>query len=189
VGFAVARVSTVNPTTAPIPTQPLAPPVLLPPATPPVSTTPWGPIGGFEANKVWLSKSETALRLTFGGTAEQYVDPILQVAGPRGSVMARVSLLLSPFWTCGAEAGFATSLSSKPLQFANSTAILDETLAYASLPVRYRASDELVVEFGGRWLDRAPHLAAPNFAFHQRQLWFYVTLYGTTRRQAPWIAP
>jgi hypothetical protein len=150
----------------------------------------WSPVGGIEGNVVWLSRNETAVRLTLGASAEQYVDPILRAAGPRGTALVRLSLLLSPLWACGVEGGFATSLSAKPLPpYPMSTLIIDETLVYASLPIRYRASDEVIVEFGGRWFDRGPHLAAPNFEFHQRQLWFYVTLSGTTRRQPSWRAP
>lgn len=148
--------------------------------------TEWGPIGGVESSVAVLSKHDAALRFTLALFAEEYVDPILQIAGPRGNALARISALLSPEWTCAIEGTFSTSLARHPATIPNSTLPPDETSASASLPVRYRASDELLVEFGGRWFDRGPHLAAANADFHQRQLWFYVMLTASSRRMPRW---
>jgi hypothetical protein len=43
----------------------------------------------------------------------------------------------------------------------------------ATLPIRYRLSRHWTFELGGRYSDRAPHLEAKPFRFHQRELWVY----------------
>jgi hypothetical protein len=39
-------------------------------------------------------------------------------------------------------------------------------------------SNNVMLEFGGRWADRSPFFTTPFYGFHQRQLWLYVLLTG-----------
>jgi hypothetical protein len=60
----------------------------------------------------------------------------------------------------------------------------DETMVLVEVPIRYRWSTQLDVEFGARYVERAPNLAAADFAWHNRELWAFLTLLTTTSRPA-----
>ena len=114
------------------------------------------------------------------------------MAVPRGTAYA-ASRSGSRRWTAALQAVFGTNLSGQPLDAGPAGPLLaitpDETAASVALPIRHRASDNLILEFGGRWSDRGPHLSASNFAFHQRELWAYVMLTATTRHLPRWTTP
>ena len=112
---------------------------------------------------------------TFGLQLEHYVDPVLATAGPRALASAELSALLGQNWRVGVEALFGTGMQGDPLPGEP-----DETFVALSLPVRHRASPYLILEAGVRYSDRAPHLAADSFDFHQREIWLYFGVTATT---------
>jgi len=122
-----------------------------------------------------VTRASTAARVDY------FVDPVLGTAGPRLLLTLSWSSTLNPNWLVGIDATYSTVFVATTPLFLGTTPI-DETMAAVSLPVRYRASDNLFTEFGVRWSDRAPSLEVSAFGFHQRQLWLYVALTATTRR-------
>jgi hypothetical protein len=111
-----------------------------------------------------------------GGLSEEsQLDPVLAVAIPRGSALLHVWWRGPPRWQAGIEGSFITSLSRTPL-----VGLPDETAFNLSLPIRYRVSLHGIWEWGVRWADRAPHWDAPEFRFHQRQVWLYCSLLAET---------
>jgi hypothetical protein len=139
------------------------------------------PVGGVIFDQRLVSLRESVLKTTLGAMIDFYVDPILATASPRGVATASLSLALPDGWVMALEGNFGSSLSGHPRTNGVDVIYPDEVAASASMPVRHRVSDYLTMEFGGRWSDRAPYFDAPNFAFHQRQLWIYLLLTGTTR--------
>jgi len=113
--------------------------------------------------------------LAVGLRGEPFLDPVLAVVTPR--VVATVQALWRspPHWEMGLEGFALTSMRAEPLP-----GNPDETAFYVALPVRYRVSPYWMWEWGARWGDRAHHWAASDFAFHQRQIWFYVSLMAET---------
>lgn len=141
------------------------------------------PVGDAEFGTRFFDQENVVLRGSVGARAEYFVDPVLGTTGPRGTVLMGLSLSLPSDWTMGLQGSFSTSLSSKPLSVVQpGGAPYDETSASVWLPIGHRLSQNLMAEFGGRWSDRGPHLAAPNFEFHQREIWIYVLLTATSRR-------
>jgi hypothetical protein len=124
------------------------------------------------ADFAWLSRLYSAHAMTITQTVvagiSWYLDPVIASSGTRGMAGYTLAMAFLPDWSVGAEALFATSLRAKPLPGEP-----DETIVSGSLPVRYRISRNLFVEFGGRISDRAPHFEAANFEFHQLELWAY----------------
>jgi hypothetical protein len=141
----------------------------------------WSPIADVLFNTRLLHRRGFELRGSAQAALDFVVDPVLATVGPRGMTLARLSLLFAPHWALGLEGLFATSLRSTPLP-----GTPDETVASLAVPVRRRLSENVVFEVGGRWSDRATHLQAANFSFHQRELWFYSSLTATTRREGRW---
>ncbi|HVZ85326.1 MAG TPA: hypothetical protein VHG72_00025 [Polyangia bacterium] len=119
-----------------------------------------------------------------GATVDYYLDPVLQVALPRAAFTLRVAATVVPDWSVGLNGDFATALLRTPLP-----GNPDETTFTVTLPVRHRISSDLFAELGVRWADRGPSLNAPEFAFHQRQLWLYFSLTATTIETARWGVP
>ena len=149
------------------------------------SPRPVSPVGsvGFDGTAIWAR--DLVLRTGLVAAAEYFVDPILQQAQPRATLLDRTALAFGPDWTAGLEASFAVSLTATdptgPSIGGSTPLAVDTTVAAVSLPVVHRVSQNLFVEVGGRWADRGPNLWASGFAFHQRQLWLYVSLTATTR--------
>jgi hypothetical protein len=138
------------------------------------------PVAGATWEQRLVSLREWTLTSTVHDSVDYYVDPILAIAAPRDSAAVGVTLFLPPTWWVGLEGNFSTSLSAHSL--GDPTNYPDEVGAGVNVPVRHTLSENLSMEFGGRWSDRTPFFTAPNFGFHQRQLWLYVSLSGTTRR-------
>jgi hypothetical protein len=123
---------------------------------------------------LWREQQRT-LNGAFGLQVEYYVDPVVATAGPRAVTNTGLSLGLGQNWNVGFDTGFGTSLKGDPMP-----GNPDETFISAAVPVRHRVTPHLMMEFGVRFTNRAPHLAADNFEFHQRELWFYLAATATT---------
>ena len=137
------------------------------------------PIGSAEI-ALRLARHDEILFLGRGFVgADYYLDPVLGTALPRASVAAELAAVSVPSWTTTLRGEFATVLESVPL--APTEAPPDETTFAFSLGVRHRVTENFYAELGGRWADRGPSLDTPDFRFHQRQLWVYLSLIGTTR--------
>lgn len=136
------------------------------------------PVGSADVSGILTRLSGVTMQGQAELAVDYFVDPVLGALGSRASTSARLVLLFEPDWSAGIEGAFSSDLRRQPL---TNNGPLDETVASASLPVRYRASENLMIEFGGRWSDRAPLLWAQDAHFHQRQLWAYCVLTWTTR--------
>lgn len=132
-----------------------------------------------------LLRDEIGVHATVTAGVDYFVDPILSLAGPRASLTASLAVRVAPDWRLGADGSFATNFVNPPMG-----ATLDETVAFASLSSRHRLSPNLSAEIGTRWADRGPTLSTSALGFHQRQIWIYLRLSGTTR-EAPgaWALP
>ncbi|MEO5767306.1 MAG: hypothetical protein ABIS92_03055 [Polyangia bacterium] len=111
-----------------------------------------------------------------------YFDPVIGRAGSLGISTIQIAATMPPEWSVRLDASFSTSLSRRPI-----TGDPDETVFMAALPIRYWKSPDVYLELGGRWADRAPHLAAEGFRFHRREIWIYAAVGGTfgTARMSP----
>jgi hypothetical protein len=110
-----------------------------------------------------------------------YLDPVLGTADPRGYAGLELGTVSVSGWTTGFRGDFGTTLRTTPYPIAPGQLPPDETAFSLALSVRRRVSEYLFAELGGRWADRGPALVTPDFQFHQRQLWIYLSLTGTTR--------
>ena|GEM_PF-2276144 len=145
------------------------------------------PVGNVELNGVLLGRRGVSWRGTLGLTIDYFVDPVLRVAGPRAISVLRSVVLFEPDWTVGLEGGLTTSLRASAPPDPNASA--DETTLELALPVRHLVSENLIVETGLRWSQRAARLRADNLTFHERQTWIYLAFTATTRRMQRWMAP
>jgi hypothetical protein len=118
---------------------------------------------------------------------EYYLDPVLGTPATHVFATGSFYLGLPQNWTIGLQGSFVSSLKDHPLGSAPPFTYPDEIAAAAELPVRHLLSRDLLLEFGGKWADRSPFFTAPNYGFHQRQLWVYVMLTGATR--PTWLPP
>jgi hypothetical protein len=151
---------------------------------------PLAPTGAFDFTINVMSHNDVALRVVGGTGVDYFVDPILGTTGLRGQVSSGFYLAFPPDWTAGLEASFATPLSRADAGLLNATMLYpDETAASVTLPLRHRLSRNVLMDFGGLWSNRGPRLSAPNWAFHQRQLWVYFALTFTTREIPRWSRP
>jgi hypothetical protein len=137
------------------------------------------PNGGVDVRSTVFTSRQTALDLSGTAAVDYYVDPVLAIAAPRASAAASSQLRFATDWTIALQGTFSTSLSAHASP-AFSQSYPDLVSASLSLPIRHPLSEHAVLEFGGRWADRSPFFTAPNFGFHQRQLWVYVLLTGTS---------
>ncbi len=141
---------------------------------------PIGPVGSATLDARVLNLRQAVLRAKGTSTLDYYIDPVLGTAATRFTNIGGLYLGLPKSWTIGIDGSFVTSLAKHPYPGALNT-YPDEVGASLELPVRHLLSNDLMMEFGGRWSDRSPFFTAPNYGFHQRQLWLYVQLTGTTR--------
>lgn len=140
------------------------------------------PVGAFEflsrvarADEVWFSA------LAKGGV-DFYVDPVIGTAVPRASIEAGIAAAKVPDWLATLRGGFATPIRTTPFVVPAGVVAPDETAFAVTLSLRKRFSMNFFGEVGVRWADRGPALVTPDFHFHQRQLYLYVELIGTTRQ-------
>ncbi|MEA2700172.1 MAG: hypothetical protein QOI66_4443 [Myxococcales bacterium] len=144
-------------------------------------TTILSPVGLAGIDHRVMGTAETALHATGKAEVGYYLDPILGTAASRGTAAAALTAVFPPSWTVAVQGVFSSTLTAHPLPSDMGPVYFDEVTATVEIPVRHRLSDSVIMEFGGRWSDRSPYYTAPNFGFHQRQLWAYVMLIGTTR--------
>jgi hypothetical protein len=151
------------------------------------------PVGSAEVTGLLVRHRGIALQGAAGAMVDYYVDPILTQAQKRLTFTAGLMLSLGARWTVAVQAALGSTLA--PLAaFDLGTGTVtgdrpDATSAAVSVPVRYRWADNAILEFGGRWSDRAPHTETAIFGFHQRQLWAYAMLTVTTRDLPRWGLP
>jgi hypothetical protein len=143
---------------------------------------PLAPAGEFRLDTRLSRQGITALFSRVGARVDYSVDPVLGTATPRAVVYGRLTMVVDPDWMFAPEADFGTSLRTTPYVMTGSTDQNgpDETAFNVLLPARRRLSANAFMEIGARWSDRAPTLSAPDFHFHQRQLYGYFSLTVTT---------
>ena len=162
----------------------------------PTNASPWTGLGSAELSSRLLQRHDVGLTARGSLMVDYFVDPILGIAGPRGSAGGGLAAVLPPDWALGLDLFFGTNLTAPqlPPQSMQGASIpnvstLDVTVASVTAWSRRRLSDNALAELGIRWSDRAPYLggvSAPTFGFHQRQLWVYVGFTATTRPQPRW---
>jgi hypothetical protein len=144
------------------------------------TSSPVAPVGEVGVETRLADTGAVATRASAGVRVDYFVDPVLGTAGPRASLVLGLWSTLTPDWFVGFDGNYSTVfLGTNTSVLATLT---DETAASVAIPVRYRASDNILTEFGFRWSDRAPSVLVSAFGFHQRQLWLYLLLTATTRR-------
>jgi hypothetical protein len=155
----------------------------------PLSGATWAPVGSAEVLGLLLRHRGVALVGGAGAMVDYYVDPVLTLAQRRATVTARLNLLLGDRWSAGVEAAAGTTIDPLPAPEGPNAIPPDATYVAVSVPIRHRLAQNAIIEFGGRWADRAPHTNDSLFGFHQRQLWAYMMLTVTTREVARWVLP
>ena len=142
-------------------------------------TRPWTPFSPLAGIALVTSKplSQVAwLRSRASGEVAWYLDPVLGVSLPRGQVNADVALEIGPVWLLALNLMAATNVSRQPI-----SGFPIETVVSAGAPLRYRAGRHWLAELGGRYSERGPHLATPNFSLGQRELLGYLALTAMTK--------
>jgi hypothetical protein len=115
------------------------------------------------------------------GGVDYFLDPVLGTAAPRGFAGLESDTLAASGWATLLRGDFATALRTTPYPVAPGQLQPDETVFAVTLSVRRPVNQHLLAELGGVWGNRGPALFAPDFHFHQRQLWVYLSITGTTR--------
>jgi len=131
------------------------------------------PLLQIDLNSVLQRTRMAVVRSSIGVGTTAFVDPVFGAVVSRGLAQASVDAQLGP-WTVGARCAFSTDLFGR-LPTTGSIPP-DETFVTAEIPIHYRTSRHLIVEFGGRYTERAPYLGAPGFAWHYREMWLYLNL-------------
>lgn len=149
-----------------------------------------------------------ALNSDLGITTGYTVDPVLGRGRVRGLATWRLRAAFTRQWSAAFEVGFGTSLMNNPLVLGPTSGVVPpadpamaappgtypyETQLIAVLPVRYQHSADFAFEAGARFVERGPHLRAPNFALGDRETWLYVLATAgfdfSRRRPATTISP
>jgi hypothetical protein len=122
---------------------------------------------------VWRSTLST-------GTA-WYADPMLGVAVWRGFLQGSINAEVGRDWAAGARVAFGTDLTRLPQSSATGGLVPDETVLSFDLPVRYRASNRLLAEFGASFTERGSYLDS-HFGWRRdsRELWLFLNLMAVT---------
>jgi len=150
------------------------------------TTTTIDPVAAAAFSGLLVAERDFVLKTTLGTSVDSYLDPVLGSSGLRGTIAGGVRLALPSSWTLAIEGNFATAFEAHPQTIASATVYPDETSAALSIPIRHRVSDNVIAELGGRWSNRGRQIFAPEFSFHQRELWIYLLLTATSRRVPPW---
>lgn len=104
-----------------------------------------------------------------------YADPVIQDVIPRAVASLGLAFQLPPDWSLGLIGSFYTPIAG-PRPGAASSQFFTETLLEGRLPITYRVSTELSVEFGGRFLLRGPRFSDPAFRFGSAEGQGYVAI-------------
>jgi hypothetical protein len=154
------------------------------------------PIGSADVNVRLLNLRRAVLQAKLTESLDYYLDPVLAVAADHSFTTGALTLGLPKNWTIALEGSFITPLEAHPQLTPPGTVGQPPTLTYfdevgatAQLAARHLLSNDLLMQFGGRWADRAPFFTAPdpNPGFHQRQLFLFIMLAGTTH--PTWLPP
>jgi hypothetical protein len=112
-----------------------------------------------------------------------YADPILGVAVWRGFLQGSITSEVGRNWAAGARVAFGTDLTRLPPSAITAVGgfIPDQTVFSLDLPVRYRASNRLLAEFGASFTERGPYLDS-NFGWRRnsREMWLFLNLNAVT---------
>jgi hypothetical protein len=155
------------------------------------------PTGSVEALWHIMSQDDYGLTARLKAGVDEFVDPVLEITYPRATVSGQITLGLAPDWSLAVQGDFSTGLQTPSVPLAVTMTLtptmtptpqqdLDETAFSVAVPVRHRLSRNLLMEFGGRWTERAPAIVASDFAFRERVLWAYLTLTYSTRATPDW---
>jgi hypothetical protein len=142
------------------------------------NTTSLSPIGSAALDFRLLNLRRAILQLKLSESLDYYLDPVLATGADHSYTTASLYLGLPKNWTIAFDGSFVTPLEPHPQGVP--PVYYDEIGAAAQLAARHLLSNDLLMEFGGRWGDRSPFFTAPNYGFHQRQLFVFVQLTGTT---------
>ncbi len=145
------------------------------------------PLAQIDLTSYFRRSHEVEWRSTVGAATQAFADPVLGVEVLRGTAQARVDAEIGGNWGVGALVVFATNVTGplRPVGGQMGPGVLapDETIISAELPFHYRWPNQLLVEMGGRFAQRGPHLRSPNFAWREtsRELWLFVSLSTLTK--------
>jgi hypothetical protein len=142
--------------------------------TTPGNAPPVTPVGSADLDATVARWESVVLRLTAGTAVNVFFDPVLGTATERAIARGGAALTVAPDWELSLRGDFGTALPY-------TTTVGDVTAFSVTSTVRRLLSPNAFVELGGLWADRGPALDAADFAFHQRQLWLFVSLSATTR--------
>jgi hypothetical protein len=142
------------------------------------------PVGGLRLDARILKRDRMMVGTVAEAGVDYFLDPVLATATPRGAARAGLTATVVPDWMAGVGGEFAT-----PIRLSSLPGNPDETAFALTGWLRRRATDNIILEIGGRWADRGPAFAAPGFRFHQRQNWIYLTLTYTTEARRRWSQP
>jgi len=106
-----------------------------------------------------------------------FLDPVLARGVWRGIAQARLDAQMGLRWSAGAGFTFAADVLNPPAAGMD----YDATVVAADSSVRYRWTNVIVAELGGRFTERAPYLSSSEFAWRRRELWAFLTLYTAAR--------
>jgi hypothetical protein len=136
------------------------------------------PLTQVDLNSHLYRARTSAVDSSVGAGTSYYVDPVLGRGVWRGIAQASVNAQMGFHWSAGARVAFSTDITAPAVAGGPP---VDGTLAAADFSVRYRWPNLLVAEFGGRFSERAPRLSSPDFTWHERELWAFLSLYAATR--------
>jgi hypothetical protein len=137
------------------------------------------PVGSAEIVSRLARRDEVLFQGRAFAGVDFFVDPITGIVLPRGLASAELIAVSVPSWMTTLRGEFGAPLEAPSV--APPALPPDETAFALSLSVRRRVTENFFAELGGRWADRGPALSTPDFHFHQRQLWAYLSITGTTR--------
>jgi hypothetical protein len=112
-----------------------------------------------------------------------YADPVLGVALWRGFLQGSINSEIGRAWAIGARLAFGTDLTQLPPSAIRAAGgvIPDQTVLSLDLPVRYRASNRLLAEFGASFTERGSYLDS-HFGWRRnsREMWLFLNLNAVT---------
>jgi hypothetical protein len=151
--------------------------------TPPLGRTGHqaSPVGSIDVGSRFMRYRTILFEGRAKAGVDYYIDPVLGTAVPRA--LADVAAdALDGYWSYVVRADFATALRETPYAVVGPrSAVPDETVFSLAVAARHQLSPNLLGEVGALWADRAPAFVTPDFAFHQRQLWAYISISATTK--------
>jgi hypothetical protein len=139
---------------------------------------PFTPITEVDLNSNLYRTRASAVSSSVGAGTTWSLDPVLGSGVWRGIAHAGFDAQLGFHWSAGAHLTFSTDITTPPTAAGATT--VDGTVLGADFSMRYRWPNRLIAEFGGRFSERAPRLSSAGFAWHERELWAFLTLYTAT---------